>query len=177
MPSSRSPCNSARSICFELVNSRIAVRISTEAAIVSLPFPVKRQPRLLDGGERKAPLIAALIAYSHHFVSNLAFDVRDLDLVRPAPRRITRHVGGDDRCSADVFPPVSRIPQGSFDSRGRSFEHVIPAGKIVGVQPVLDCPRRRRAIVDSYLLTILPIDTNVENGSTPSTRDLQLEKL
>src|SRR6266404_1048446 len=165
MPSSRSPCNSARSICFELVNSRIAVRISTEAAIFEpLPFPVKRQPRLLDRGKRKAPLMAALVSYDHNFLSGISFDTSNLHFVRSTARRIAHHVGGDYRAAADELSPILCVPQRPFDPRRRYLQHVSLAGKIIRIQPGLDRTRCCRAIVDRDLLTVLALDTNIDNG-------------
>src|SRR6185295_6705277 len=155
MPSSRSPCNSARSICFEFVNSRIAVRISTEAAMSQpLPFPMKSQPRLFDRGERKTPLITALVAHNHDFLPGIAFDTGNLNFIRPPTRRIARDVRGDHSRPADESLPILAVPEWSLDPRRRHFQNIFLFAEILGVEPGLDRARCCRAIIDRHFFAI-----------------------
>ncbi|HET9775092.1 MAG TPA: hypothetical protein VFP77_00840 [Gemmatimonadaceae bacterium] len=138
---------------------------------------MKRQPRLFDRGKRKAPLIAALVAYSYDLVPAISFDTSDLHLVGPSTCRITRNVAGDHRRPTDVLSPITCVAQGSFDPGRRHLEHIIAGRKPVSIQPAFDRARGSRAIVDADLLTILSLNANVEDRPTFPTADLQLEKL
>jgi len=77
---------------------------------------VKRKPRPFDRGKRKAPLIAALVAYGNYFLPGISFDTADLDFVRPSARRITGNVGGDDGRTTDIFFPITSIAKRSLNA-------------------------------------------------------------
>jgi hypothetical protein len=138
---------------------------------------VKRQPRLLDGGKRKAPLIAALISYDHNFLADIPVDTSDLNFVGATACRIARHIGGDYRAAADKPSPIFRAPKRPFETRRRHFQNVSLAAKVFGVQLLLDRARCSRAIIDRDLCTVFPLDTNVDDRTTFAASNLQLEKL
>src|SRR5690349_12615356 len=144
---------------------------------LTLPVPVKRQPRFFNRGKRKAPLIAALVQYRYHFLAGITFDTAYLYFVCPPTSRIARNVGGDNRPLAAEPPPVPGVAQWPFDARRRHLEYVPFSSKIIGVEPRLDCARRRRALVDRDSLTVFPLDPNVEDRPSFTAPELELEKL
>jgi hypothetical protein len=102
---------------------------------------MKSQPRLFDRGERKSPLVTALVADNHNFLPGVALNTGYLNFIRSATGRIPRDVCGNHRRPADESLPVFPVPQRSLDSRRRHFQNVSLTAEILGVEPGLNGAR------------------------------------
>jgi hypothetical protein len=136
---------------------------------------VKRQPRSLYRGQRKAPLDAALVLYDQNLLPRLALYRGDLDLVGSAPGGIAGCIARYHRRPTDELSPIARIPERSFQTRRRNLEHVTLAAEVQRIEPFLDGSRCSRAVIDRDRSTVLPLDADVENGPSFATAHLQLE--
>src|SRR4051812_5973222 len=101
---------------------------------------MKSQPRLLYRSQRKAPLDAALVLDNYGFISRLAFDADDDDLIGAPSRCISRHVRRDDRLAAGEPSPVRRVSERPLQTRRGDFEGVLPLTEPLLVQPCFDRP-------------------------------------
>src|SRR3954470_1728866 len=119
-PSCRSPYSSVRSSCFEFESSRNAANISAELTIQDLAekdrslralrtpdyLEAKRQPRLLDRGERNPLRLPTLRPKRDYRIGILTFQLHDLRF-EPSPRIGCEHV----RPPPNKAPPLGRRPQ------------------------------------------------------------------
>src|SRR4051794_14562430 len=131
-PSCSSPYSSARSSCFEFESSRNAANISAELTILDLAekgiarserpenrlFEAKRQPGLLDRGERNPPRLSPSRTEGEHGPRLTPHPLHDLGL-DPSSR-----LGREDvRPPTHEPAPFGRRPQRTFTGR-RHLQHI-----------------------------------------------------
>src|SRR6478672_11187883 len=148
--------------------------MSAEPIIYGHPllFPVKYQPCFANHVDRRAMGLALVVAHHGNRLASIFFEPENLSLHHPAHRR-TRKASA----ATSEPPPVGGCPERAFNAGRRHFEHVLALEHRARVEARLDGARRAGAIVHGHLLSVTPMDANVEHGPRSRTATPHLDEI